>query len=150
MPLRSKVFAGQDDEKDGLERFCQNHLHDFWPYSEFVLSLKIPQTFLLFQNEGQDWKALAIGRVISRTAELFLIFVHPDSRRQGLARDMLADFEAHARAHYQAEAVYLEVRRSNSGAIGLYERAGYSKIAERKRYYQDGEDAMIYEKRSTI
>lgn len=147
MSFSAKVFRGSEDENRDLERFCADHLDDFWPYSEFILSLKIPQTFLLFLNEGSNWKALALGRVISGTAELFFIFVHPSWRRQGLAGLMLRDFELYSEKSFQAESVYLEVRRSNLGAIGLYESAGYMKIAERKRYYKDGEDAMIYEKR---
>ena len=40
--------------------------------------------------------------------------------------------------------VTLEVRRSNAGAIELYERFGFRAAGVRRRYYQDnGEDALI-------
>ena len=40
--------------------------------------------------------------------------------------------------------VTLEVRRSNAGAIALYERFGFRAAGLRRRYYQDnGEDALI-------
>jgi ribosomal-protein-alanine N-acetyltransferase len=38
----------------------------------------------------------------------------------------------------------LEVRRSNTGAIALYERLGFRAAGVRRRYYQDnGEDAIV-------
>jgi [ribosomal protein S18]-alanine N-acetyltransferase len=38
----------------------------------------------------------------------------------------------------------LEVRRSNDGAIRLYEREGFRAAGLRRRYYQDnGEDALV-------
>ena len=40
--------------------------------------------------------------------------------------------------------VTLEVRRSNTGAIALYERFGFRSAGVRRRYYADnGEDAVI-------
>lgn len=37
----------------------------------------------------------------------------------------------------------LEVRSRNAGAIALYEKSGYEKIALRRNYYPD-DDAVIY------
>ena len=42
------------------------------------------------------------------------------------------------------EVLFLEVRASNSGAIRLYDKCGFKYISTRKRYYEDGEDALIY------
>ena len=45
------------------------------------------------------------------------------------------------------EKVFLEVRKSNSNAIALYEKFGFSVYAERKNYYTDnGEDALLMQK----
>lgn len=41
--------------------------------------------------------------------------------------------------------VFLEVRPSNSAALGLYRKFGFKTIAVRKRYYQDNlEDALVF------
>ena len=43
----------------------------------------------------------------------------------------------------QAE-VYLEVRPSNAGALGLYRKLGFREVGRRKAYYSDnGEDALV-------
>jgi len=39
--------------------------------------------------------------------------------------------------------VFLEVRESNAPARALYGRAGFVSIAVRKKYYGDGEDAVV-------
>ena len=39
--------------------------------------------------------------------------------------------------------ITLEVRVSNDSAIALYESLGFIKVAKRKQYYQDGEDAHL-------
>jgi ribosomal-protein-alanine N-acetyltransferase len=63
-------------------------------------------------------------------------------QRHGLATAMLA--ELYTRVDDDAARFTLEVRRSNSGAIRLYEREGFRAAGMRRRYYQDnGEDALV-------
>jgi ribosomal-protein-alanine N-acetyltransferase len=41
--------------------------------------------------------------------------------------------------------VFLEVRRGNVAAIGLYHAFGFGQAGERKGYYRDtGEDALLF------
>jgi [ribosomal protein S18]-alanine N-acetyltransferase len=42
--------------------------------------------------------------------------------------------------------IRLEVRSDNSAAITLYEKSGYRKIGEKAGYYEDGQDALVYQK----
>lgn len=67
------------------------------------------------------------------------VAVSPDFRRRGIARGLLlAAFEG------LSGKVFLEVRRSNAPAIGLYEKMGFEKISERRNYYDRPlEDAII-------
>lgn len=37
----------------------------------------------------------------------------------------------------------LEVRESNMGAIGLYQRHGFVEVGRRKKFYLDGEGAVL-------
>ena len=43
--------------------------------------------------------------------------------------------------------ISLEVRESNIGAIRFYEREGFRKVAMRKNYYSNGDDAILMVKR---
>jgi ribosomal-protein-alanine N-acetyltransferase len=70
------------------------------------------------------------------------VAVDPDRRRAGIASTLLTRlFERvdDPDAHYT-----LEVRRSNRGAMELYDRFGFRAAGVRRRYYQDnGEDAVV-------
>lgn len=69
--------------------------------------------------------------------------VHTAWRRQGLARGLMADALARARAH-GARMATLEVRVHNDAAIRLYDSLGFRQVAIRKGYYADnGEDALV-------
>jgi [ribosomal protein S18]-alanine N-acetyltransferase len=69
--------------------------------------------------------------------------VHPELRRQGLASLLLTHVLEDA-VRRGAEKATLEVRRSNEGALRLYERFGFEVGGVRKAYYrQPVEDALI-------
>jgi ribosomal-protein-alanine N-acetyltransferase len=73
--------------------------------------------------------------------------VHPDFRRRGAARALLEAMLDGARRR-GVELVFLEVRPTNAGAIGLYGSFGFQVIGRRKGYYFDnGEDALVMEAR---
>lgn len=73
---------------------------------------------------------------------ILAIATHPDFRGRGIATQLLAHVLEVARTTGCSLAT-LEVRRSNAPAIALYERAGFSTVHVRARYYQDDEDALV-------
>jgi ribosomal-protein-alanine N-acetyltransferase len=78
-------------------------------------------------------------------ARLYSIAVATDARGQGLGEALLLAAEQAARRRGSG-ALRLEVRVSNSAAQRLYERHDWRRFAARPRYYDDGEDAVRYEK----
>jgi len=71
--------------------------------------------------------------------------VHPGWRRQGVARALLGMTLEDARRRRLRLAV-LEVRPTNTEALGLYEGLGFRVVGRRKGYYFDnGEDALVME-----
>ncbi len=145
--MNSLLYSGTPEEKKALNAFCDDWLADsFWPFKEFELSLKIPGTFLVYALDAESMAGLALGRVNGGVSELFFIVSRPDLRGKGLAKGLLIDFEACSVSRYDAVSVLLEVRPTNVYAVRLYESSGYREVGRRKRYYKDGEDALIYEK----
>lgn len=72
------------------------------------------------------------------------IAVKKECRRKGLASILMQSFIDYCKNNGLA-VVTLEVRSSNVCAIGLYEKFGFGKVGERKRYYPDNnEDAILY------
>ncbi|MBV9947189.1 MAG: GNAT family N-acetyltransferase [Myxococcales bacterium] len=64
-----------------------------------------------------------------------------DRRRRGIARALLEAAVRYAREH-GVRHVLLEARRSNQGALALYEQVGFIAARIRARYYPDDEDAV--------
>src|SRR5262249_37708072 len=74
---------------------------------------------------------------------ILAIATHPDHRRAGVGAALLAHALAQGRASHCTLAT-LEVRRGNTPAIRLYERAGFRTVHVRAGYYQDNaEDALV-------
>ena len=75
-------------------------------------------------------------------AHISSVAVAGEARRQGHGRRLARALVALA-ASLGAEAVTLEVRASNGAARALYGGCGFEEVGERRRYYPDGEDAVI-------
>jgi ribosomal-protein-alanine N-acetyltransferase len=73
------------------------------------------------------------------------VAVAKDFRGMGVASSLIDDFIVLAKEKKLAF-ITLEVRASNTGAILLYEQKGFSKVGERKRYYENTEDALLMTK----
>lgn len=80
------------------------------------------------------WHVVDEGHVIN-------VAVAPQERKRGIGRALVDRLLVEARATGIVK-LLLEVRASNAAAIGLYEKAGFTKFNVRARYYGDGEDAV--------
>jgi len=91
--------------------------------------------------------------VLAGELEVLNMAVHPDARGRGLSRPLMAyalsdtlDGRHRTRRSLQPEGWengVLEVRIGNAPARALYSGLGFIKAGMRKRYYSDGEDALI-------
>ena len=75
-------------------------------------------------------------------AHITSLAVAGEARRRGHGRRLATALVALA-GSLGAEAVTLEVRASNEAARALYRGCGFEEVGERRRYYPDGEDAVI-------
>jgi len=89
--------------------------------------------------------ALVFLRADTKIARLYSIAIARAARGKGHGERLLATVER-AAAERSATALRLEVRADNADAQRLYERRGYRRIGLRRRYYDDGHDALRYEK----
>lgn len=118
-----------------------------WPPAHFDAALRQPTNYRLFGvRKGEALAGFAVLALQPFDAELELIAVTPACRRNGMGGALLAHCIAEAREAGK-ERLLLEVRAGNTGAIALYERAGFRCDGRRRAYYPlaDGEreDALL-------
>jgi [ribosomal protein S18]-alanine N-acetyltransferase len=113
-----------------------------WSIAMFVLELSKAGGLCLAAVRGERLVGYTICSRYDTVWHVMNIAVDPDLRRQGIAAALLA--ELYARGGDDTARFTLEVRRSNHGAIALYQRDGFRIAGLRRSYYQDnGEDALI-------
>ena len=118
-----------------------------WSLAMFVLELSKQSGICLAASscvDGGEQRLLAY-LICSRYDTVWHVMnvaVDTDQQRKGIASALLADL--YERVGDSQARFTLEVRRSNSVAIHLYEREGFRAAGTRRRYYQDnGEDALV-------
>ncbi|MBK5233296.1 MAG: ribosomal protein S18-alanine N-acetyltransferase [Thermoleophilia bacterium] len=113
-----------------------------WSPGMFVLEMSKGSTIsLVAVQEGDDrLVAYAVFSRYDAAWHLMNVAVAPEHRRHGIASALING----ALARIEPDApVTLEVRPSNQSAIALYGTFGFRNFGHRKRYYANGEDAMI-------
>ncbi|MCI0519303.1 MAG: GNAT family N-acetyltransferase, partial [Chloroflexi bacterium] len=118
---------------------------DAWPIWDILGVLTLPNVIRLKAVAEGELVGFIAGdvRPTERVAWIATIGVLPAYRRQGIGAALLGACEAQVRQPY----VRLNVRQSNLAALQLYERSGYQRVGAWPAYYQDGEEALILEKR---
>ena len=100
-----------------------------WSALEFAALLASPGVIMT-----GDSTAFVLGRVTVDEAEVLTLATDPTHQRRGLARTVLAAFEAQARIA-GAKTVFLEVAEDNHPANALYAAANYEQVGRRPGYY---------------
>lgn len=115
-----------------------------WTRADYERELADPARCFIYlaQVDGQTIGYCSFWRVFDEI-HVNNFAVHPAWRRQGVGRRLLA-FVIDAATAIGAPRATLEVRRSNTAAIALYESAGFAPAGLRRAYYTHPvEDALI-------
>ncbi len=89
---------------------------------------------------------LLLDTILVEEGEILTLGVAPAARRQGIARLLLDDLFARARAR-GARRLSLEVAADNAAATRLYESCGFALAGRRRGYYRrpgGPVDALVY------
>jgi [ribosomal protein S18]-alanine N-acetyltransferase len=112
-----------------------------WSLAMFVLELSKPSGICLAAEVEQELAGYLICSRYDTVWHVMNVAVDPTLRRRRIATTLLETLIARVERDAQ---LTLEVRRSNAGAIELYESFGFRAAGVRRRYYQDnGEDALV-------
>lgn len=116
-----------------------------WTENHFLDELRSPHSFPLVAL-GQN--GLVLGYIcpmhLLDEGHILDVAVRKDFCGQGVGR-LLVETTLRMCREKGADFVSLEVRQSNVGAIALYRQLGFVEVGRRKRYYENGEDAILME-----
>ena len=119
---------------------------DRWNYNMLAESFLSERFYgVLAEEKGEIVGVVAIGFNLDE-ADLELVLVAKSLRRQGVGKSLMDELMKECAAR-ELKKLFLEVRESNLPAISLYEKYGFIKISQRKKYYKDGENADVMLKR---
>ena len=126
-----------------LEQTC--FAKDAWPLLDLIAVLTWPDVIRLKAVENGELVGFIAGdpRPSEGAGWVATIGVDPRYQRRGIGRALLHACEERTKL----PRMKLTVRMSNEPAISLYEKEGYRSVDIWKRYYNDGEDGLVMEKR---
>ena len=131
--ITSLVAIENDSFKDG--KYSKDQL--LYEYKEN------PFSKILVNVDNNIVNAFLIYMVTFNSATIVQIAVMPKLRKKGIASKLLKAMEKELTKKYgEIENVTLEVRDSNKSAIKLYLKNGYKKNHVKKKYYDNGDDAI--------
>ena len=103
-----------------------------WDAAAFAALLSGPGVVLLADDQGRGF---LLARVVADEAEVLTLAVDPAHRRAGVARDLMARFDAAVTAR-GAVSAFLEVAEPNAAARALYAACGWEQAGRRRGYYR--------------
>ena len=126
-------FAGDPAPLAALHRVS---FPDPWDAKAIADLLATPGTYAFATNDG-----FVMARVAAGEAEILTLAVTPAARGKGLGRALLQAAIKKAQV-MGASTMFLEVGADNPSACALYASLGFTKVGDRKGYYQ-GRDALV-------
>lgn len=130
------------EQVEALEQRC---FDDPWTLDSLRYELEgnpFSTPYVLIDDQEQKIIGYAHLWITFEQAQLANIAIDPLYRKQNKGSVLLKHLIEVARAQ-ECETMTLEVRTSNQAAIALYEKFGFSPINVIKRYYSNGEDAIL-------
>ncbi|MBQ5927411.1 MAG: ribosomal protein S18-alanine N-acetyltransferase [Clostridia bacterium] len=129
-----------------IAKLCFALFIDAWDYGMVMKSFRSERFIGVLVEDDGIIVGFACGTTLFEEGEVDLIAVKEEYRKKGLGKQLLSCLEQEAK-NRGAERTSLEVRVSNVPALLLYLNGGYRSVKVRKKYYADGEDAVIMEKK---
>ena len=138
-----ELFSNDVERVVFLQR--EENFLDGWNENQFLSSFKAGNFLLFGIEEGERLVAFLSASFTVDTCDIEDVLVSANFRKKGYARLLISHLEKILTSRGIKE-IFLEVRENNLPAISLYKACGFNLISKRKKYYQDGENALVYKK----
>lgn len=137
--LREMTFDDIEDVVKGEERIFKESLGYDMLYSELRLN---PFAYYFVLDIDEKVSGYIGVWIDGEHAEIINFYVDEEHQGNGFGSLML-EFVIQLCELSKVPNISLEVRESNTKAIGLYNKYGFIYSHKRNQYYKDGEDALV-------
>jgi ribosomal-protein-alanine N-acetyltransferase len=115
---------------------------DFWNESTLENELSSNNSYYVVAKQNFEIVGFAGLKYVLDEADIMNIVTKKSKRNLGIGTLLLKELLQFAKQN-NIKTLTLEVNENNLPAIHLYEKLGFKRIAERKKYYQNTYDAII-------
>ena len=136
--IRSATHS-EAEQLDALFKDSIGGTHSPARISDWIGSSHV--TVLIDVHHDRVQGAIA-GGLVKPEAEIYDVAVSASYRRKGIGAALVSAFRSECQM-LGVQDIFLEVRESNSPAIGLYRSLGFKPRGKRSAYYSDGESALV-------
>lgn len=117
-----------------------------WSENAFLSELNNPLSCWIIALDGKTVAGYVGSQTVLGEADMMNLAVLPVYRRQGMGKRLVEALIEELRSN-GVHCLTLEVRASNTPALGLYEKLGFVSVGRRPHYYtKPQEDALILRK----
>ena len=151
MPQQLENIITRDAEPSDSQAIRQLALDvriDAWSAKEYSDEISRPNSIVLKASYHGELIGFLVARIVpgptdKPDAELYNIAVSPSCKRQGIGTKLLATLIERLES-FGVRSLWLEVRESNSEAIGFYRSHGFCSELTRPKFYSNPtENAVI-------
>ncbi len=137
-----KVTSLKRKDIDECMKLDEIALNSLWSKRQWEKELGTSGRLCLGIFNFSNLVSFGCGWIILDELHITAFAVHPNYRREGLAQLVLSSLIDKAREEGCINAT-LEVNTKNKEAIAFYKACGFKNKGLRKKYYPDGNDALI-------
>jgi len=135
----------QFSEKDAEEVFSILKENFENPWSLNIIKEKNPFSIKIVAKVGEQIVGFLSGEIIIDEGNILMIAVKKDFQRKKIGEKLLKEFLKVAREK-DVKKVFLEVSEKNIPALNFYRKHGFKISYVRRKYYKNGENAIVMEK----
>lgn len=140
--MDNKIYFMEETHIEGVQEISELSIKDYWSITELRKELtNNVAKYLVYIKDDKVVGFLGMW-IVCDEGQITNIAVHPDYRKQGIATALLNAMIEYLKT-LDCNTITLEVRSSNTKAYNLYTDIGFSDEGVRRRFYKDGEDAII-------
>lgn len=126
-----------------IDRIEKSSFSTPWSEKWLIEEINKPDDLFWVIEDEKNVLGYAVVGKLGTEAELYNIAVDNAHRGKGIGNALMENLKKEL-SESGTEAVFLEVRETNSNAISLYEKHGFKSVGRRKNYYREPtEDAIL-------